>query len=209
MTTAEWRALIEAFLEGRLSAEAFERRFMQAWREERDARGSAPPAIEALFSVVEAYTARQDERTQYDADETEMREAARTALRQLREDAAHPTRTFDRARAREDMRRFQVRMGRVAGVGCLFVIGWIVLMILQINFAIEQINAEFNLGTWLSAIVGFFVGLVPILGNIVAFFGARDVGEWPAWLAALVFFGLPLLASFGGGWRWRRWRERR
>ncbi|MBI1187683.1 MAG: hypothetical protein GC206_10215 [Alphaproteobacteria bacterium] len=212
MTEGEWRALIEAYLEGRLSAEAFERRFNEAWRAARERGGSIPAAIEQLALAVEDFARAQDARTEYDADEGPLRNAARIAARDLRDDAdpardGRP-RTFDRARAREDMRRFQVHVGRMAGLGCLFAIGWLVLMVLQINFAIEQVAAELELGVWLSAIVGFFTAFVPVLGNIVAFFGAKDVGGWPGELAALVFFVLPVAALFYGRTRWRTWRAR-
>lgn len=212
MTVADWRALIEAFLEGRLSAEAFERRFNEAWRAAQAGGERIHQAVEQLAMALEEFARAQDARTEHDADEAPLRNAARIALRELREEgeAARDgrARTFDRARAREDMRRFQVYVGRMAGLGCLFALGWFVLMVLQINYAIEQVAAELKLGVWLSAIVGFFVAFVPVLGNIVAFFGAKDVGHWPWQLAALVFFVLPLAALFYGRTRWRRWRVR-
>ena len=90
MSPADWRALIEALLDGRLSAEAFERRFMEAWRVRR---GSLHPAIETLYHAVAAFTAAQAGRTEYDADETDLRQAARAALNELREDTGAPTRT--------------------------------------------------------------------------------------------------------------------
>jgi len=211
MTIAEWRALIEAFQDGRLSAEAFERRFNEAVRA---SGGRLHPAIAQLQLALEDFAREQDRRSEHDADETQLRDAARIALRELREEEAmrgRPeagARTFDRARAREDMRRFQVHIGRMAGMGCLFALGWVVLMVLQINFTIEQVAAELKLGVWLSAIVGFFTAFVPVLGNVVAFFGAKDVGGWPWQLAGLVFFVLPGAAFFYGRTRWRRWRVR-
>ena len=54
MTSGDWRALIEAYLNGRLSAEAFMRRFVDAWR---NSGSPVPNAIAALQSHVEAFEA--------------------------------------------------------------------------------------------------------------------------------------------------------
>jgi hypothetical protein len=54
VSPADWRALIEAYLDGRLSAEAFMRRFVDGWR---TSGGAAPRAIVALQSIVEAFEA--------------------------------------------------------------------------------------------------------------------------------------------------------
>ncbi len=202
MSPADWRALIEALLDGRLSAEAFERRFMEAWRARR---GPLHPAIETLYHAVAAFTAAQAGRTEYDADETDLRQAARAALNELREDAGAPTRTYDRARAREEMRRFEIRMNRVVSVGCLIIFVWLALVALQWFAVADQIRSVLGWSTAPAAMLGFFVAFVPILGNAVAFFGATDVWHWPWWVAALVFFAAPAATFLSG---WRRWRRR-
>ncbi|MGE0828743.1 MAG: colicin immunity domain-containing protein [Hyphomonadaceae bacterium] len=205
MSPAEWRALIEAYLDGRLSADAFERRFLDAWRDERDRHLPTHPAIETLFYVVEAFTQDQTNRNEYDADETELRQAARIALAELRE--AAPTRTYDRARAREEMGRFQVRVQQIAGIGCAIALAWFALCILQIYFVSEQIQHALHWGAWPSAFAGFFLAFVPIVGNLLAYFGATGAG-WPPLIAGIVFFAAPAAAFISGLWRWRRWRAR-
>jgi hypothetical protein len=200
MSLAEWRALVEAFVEGRLSAEAFERRFMEAYAR------PVPPAIETLFYAVEAFARQQDGRTEHDADETELKQAARVALRELREDTAAPTRTYDRARTREEFSRFQIRMQRLAGIGCFIVLAWVALCILQIYYVSELIQGALGWGAWPSAIVGFFLAFIPIVGNILAFMGATREG-WETWIAAIVFFAAPAATILSGWGRWRRWRS--
>jgi hypothetical protein len=207
MTPAEWRALIEAFLDGRIGADAFERRFLEAWRAERDRGVRAPPAIARLLEAVEAYSAARNSRTAQDAAEAGLRSAANVALIELHEET--PTRTYDRARAREEIRRFRMRMSQLAGVGCALALAWVALGVLQIYFVSEQIQHALGWGAWPSSIVGFVLAFVPILGNLLAFLGAINVGGWPVWLAALVFFAAPAATLLSGLWRWRRWRRLR
>jgi len=178
------------------------RRFVDAWRA---SGGVAPRAITALQPHVEAFEAEVAEaREEGAASDDELRQAAQRALSNLREEPTVSPHTFDRTRAREDMRRFQVRVSRLAGVGCLIALAWIALCVLQINFVIEWIHAELNLGVWLSAIVGFFLAFVPIVGNVLAFLGATEAG-WPTWAAAIVFFAAPAVTLLSG---WSRWRRR-
>ncbi|MFN3466037.1 MAG: hypothetical protein ACK4X1_18375, partial [Terricaulis sp.] len=54
MSPSDWRALIEAYLDGRLSAEAFMRRFVDGWRA---SGGAVPRAIAAMQTTVEAFEA--------------------------------------------------------------------------------------------------------------------------------------------------------
>lgn len=202
MTAADWRALIEAYLDGRLSAEAFMRRFVEAWR---TARGAVPRAIATLQPHVEAFEAQVAEaREEGAANDDELRQAAQRGLSNLSEEPTVAAHTFDRTRAREDMRRFQVRVSRLAGVGCLIAFAWVALCLLQINYVIEWIHTHLELGVWLSAIVGFFLAFVPVIGNVLAFLGATEA-DWPTWLAAIVFFAAPAVTLLSG---WSRWRRR-
>lgn len=202
MTPADWRQLIEAYLDGRLSAEAFMRRFVDAWRA---ARGAVPAAIAGMQPHVEAFEAEvNDAREEGAANDDELRQASVRALRQLAEDEAGlSAHTFDRTRAREEMRRFQIRAQRLAGLGCLIAFAWVAVCVLQIYFVSEWIQNTLNWGAWPSAVIGFILAFVPIIGNLLAFFGATQEG-WPGWLAAIVFFAAPA-ATFISGWtRWRR-----
>lgn len=202
MTPAEWRALIEAYLDGRLSAEAFARRFMDGWR---SANGSSPAAISLLHAHVEAFEA--DMRAAGEegvVNEDELRHAAQRALSNLEEGVQVYPHTFDRTRAREEMKRFQIRMTGCAGVGCTLVAIWVVLCLIQIIFVSEWVQNTFGWSAWPSAFVGFFLAFVPIVGNVLAFLDATETRGWPTWIAALVFFAAPAATIFSGWTRWRR-----
>lgn len=201
MTPADWRALLEAYLDGRISAEAFMRRFVDGWR---NSGGAVPRAIAAMQPAVEAFEAEVTEAREEGAiNDDELRQAAQRALSNLSEEPPVQPHTFDRTRAREDMRRFEVRAGRLMGLGCLIALIWVALCVLQINFVIEWIHNELDLGVWLSAVLGFFIAFIPIIGNLLAFLGATAAG-WPTWLAALVFFAAPAVTLLSGWSRWRR-----
>ncbi len=201
MTSADWRALLEAYLDGRLSAEAFMRRFIEAWQ---NSRAAIPAAIARLQPHVEAFEARvaqaQEEGV---ADDDELRQAVRRALTNLGEDAHPAVHTFDRTRAREDMRRFRIQLTGCAGIGCTIALIWVALCILQIYFVSEWIQQAFAWGAWPSAVLGFILAFVPVIGNLLAFLGATQEG-WPAWIAAIVFFAAPAATLISGWTRWRR-----
>lgn len=199
MSPADWRALLEAYLDGRLSPEAFARRYIEGVR----SAASGPRAIAELFAIVEAFDAAADNADQGATNDDDMRAGARRALRDLRDEPAVQPHTFDRTRAREDIRRFEIRAQRLVGLGCFIALAWVALCILQIYFVSEWIQQAFDWGAWPSAVIGFVLAFVPIVGNLLAFLGATQEG-WPTWIAAIVFFAAPA-ATFLSGWsRWRR-----
>ncbi|MBX3429770.1 MAG: hypothetical protein KF779_09330 [Hyphomonadaceae bacterium] len=201
MSPADWRALLEAYLDGRLSAEAFMRRFVDGWRA---TGGAVPRAIAAMQVHVEAFEAQvNEEREEGAVNDDELRQAAQRALANLDEEPPVAPHTFDRTRAREDMRRFQVQLHGCAGIGCVIALIWVALCLLQINFVIEWIHANLIENVWLSAVIGFFLAFVPIIGNILAFLGSTQEG-WPAWIAAIVFFAAPAVTLLSG---WSRYRQ--
>jgi len=201
VTPADWRALIEAYLDGRLSAEAFMRRFVDGWR---TSGAAVPSAIAAMQATVEAFEAAVLEAGEEGVvNDDELRQAAQRALANLGEEPPVAPHTFDRTRAREEMRRFQIQLRGCAGAGCVIGLIWVALCILQINFVIEWIHANLIDNVWLSAVIGFFLAWVPIVGNILAFLGATAAG-WPAWLAAVVFFAAPAVTVLSGWSRYRR-----
>ncbi|MBY0564351.1 MAG: hypothetical protein K2P58_09205 [Hyphomonadaceae bacterium] len=201
MTPADWRALIEAYLDGRLSAEAFMRRFIEGWT----SGAPLPRAVVDLQVAVELFEARVRAAGEDGAtDDDDLRQAARRAAAMLSDEPGVSPHTFDRVRAREEMRRFQIRVSRLAGVGCALAAIWLGLSLLQIYFVSEYIHLTLGWGAWPSAVIGFFLAFVPIVGNVLAFLGATQEG-WPVWLAALVFFAAPAATLISG---WSRWRRR-
>jgi hypothetical protein len=201
MTPAEWRALIEAYLDGRLSAEAFLRRFIEGWT----AGAALPRAIVELQVAVEQFEAEvAAAREEGAVNDDALRQASQRALARLREEPSVAPHTFDRTRAREELRRFQISARRVLGLGCLIAFAWVALCVLQINYVSVEVQAALGWDPWPSALIGFFLAFVPILGNVLAFLGATREG-WPDWLAALLFFAAPALTMLTG---WSRWRRR-
>jgi hypothetical protein len=201
MTPADWRALIEAYLDGRLSAEAFMRRFVDAWR----AGGARPAAIALLQPTVEAFEADVLEAEEDGAvNDDELRQAAQRAIANLAEDAPLSPHTFDRTRAREEARRFQIQFSGCAGIGCLLALIWVALCLLQITFVSEYVQHELGFSAWPSAVLGFFLAFVPIVGNLLAFIDATEIRHWPTWAAAIVFFAAPAATLISGWMRWRR-----
>lgn len=202
MNAADWRALIEAYLDGRLSPEAFARRFIDGVR----TASGGPQAIADLYPVVEAFDAEAQRADGLTTNDDDMRSGAARALRGLSLEAAEPAvqpHTFDRARAREELRRFQFQMTGCAGVGCAIFALWVALCVLQIYYVSEWIQEAFDWGAWPSAVLGFILAFVPIIGNVLAFLGATQEG-WATWAAALVFFAAPAATLLSGWSRWRR-----
>lgn len=206
MNAAEWRALIEAYLDGRLSAEAFMRRFVEGWRA---SGGAVPRAIAAMQTTVEAFEAQVNEiREEGGVNDDELRNAAQRALSNLRDEPAVAPHTFDRTRAREDIGRFQIQMAGCAGLGCVIAIAWLALCVLQVFVVIEWVQLTFGWPALPSTIVGAVLAFVPIVGNVLAFLGATEIWDWPTWLAALVFFAAPAVTLLSGWSRWRRYGPR-
>ncbi|MDX2275706.1 MAG: hypothetical protein NW206_09680 [Hyphomonadaceae bacterium] len=206
MTNAEWRALIEAYLDGRLSAEAFMRRFMDGWRVSRARGVPILPPIEALQVAVEAFESEVTDAQEDGAvNDDDLRQAAQRALSEL-EEYTPTAQTYDRARTREEMRRFQIQFSGCAGFGCLFGAIWLGLCLLQVYYVSEFIQRSTDWGAWPSAVVGFVLAFVPLIGNVLAYAGATNEG-WPSLVAAIVFFAAPAAALFSGWSRWRRLRR--
>ena len=205
MSSADWRALLEAYLNGRLSAEAFMRRFVDAWR----AGGAQPRAIALLQPTVEAFEAQVLEAEEDGAvNDDELRQAVQRAIANLSEETPiSGAQTFDRTRAREEARRMQIQISGCAGIGCVIAIVWVALCVLQITFVSEYVQHELEMSAWPSAFIGFFLAFTPIVGNILAFIDATEIRHWPTWAAAVVFFAAPAATMISGWMRWRRFRR--
>jgi hypothetical protein len=211
VTNAEWRALIEAYLDGRLSAEAFMRRFMDGWRAARARSESIPVPIGELQVAVEAFEAFEadvlDAQEEGAVSDDDLRQASQRALAELGDYTPTATaQTFDRERTREDMRRFSVQLHGCAGAGCFIAAAWVGLCLLQVYYVSEFIQHSTDWGAWPSSVVGFVLAFVPLIGNILAYAGASGEG-WPRLIAAVVFFAAPAAALLSGWSRWRRFRR--
>jgi hypothetical protein len=154
--------------------------------------------------VVEAYDAAAQPGDPLKSDESELRAACSQALFSLDQTGA-PSRTFDRARAREDMRRFQIQVSGCAGLGCVIALVWVGLCLIQVSAVSAQVQSFMGWSAAPATFAGLFLAFVPVVGNALAFFGATDQWGWNIWLAALVFFAAPAATLFSGWTRWRRY----
>jgi hypothetical protein len=75
-----WRALITTFVEGRMTAPAFEEAFLAAWHHDLDARLRVPFAVDRLFSEMGAYCADPALRVTGELDDDGLTKAAVRAL---------------------------------------------------------------------------------------------------------------------------------
>ena len=205
MSVADWRALLEALLDARLSPQAFARRFMEAVRAAKSRSEALPASIRDMVSTVEGFEAESSDRDEFAVNSDEMENAARRALSDLR-DGAPTARTFDRARTREDMRRFTMQVSGCAGFGCVISFVWVALCLMQIVFVSEWVQNALGWSAWPSAFVGFFLAFTPIVGNVLAFLDATETRHWPDWIAAMVFFAAPAATLISGWMRWRHVR---
>lgn len=204
MTPADWRALVEAYLDGRISAEAFSRRFTDAWAAGRN----APRPIQDLQVSVEAFEADvQEAREDGVVNDDAMRQAAQRALSLLREETpTAPRAAADRGRSQAEMRRFNLQMSGCAGTGCVFGLIWVALCLLQIFAVSDQIQSVLDWPAAPATFAGLFIAFIPVIGNVIAFFGATDVWHWNVWVCAAIFFAAPALTMLSG---WSRWRGAR
>ncbi len=213
MTPLEWRALVDAYVGGRLSADTFKRRFVEVFDEAIAARSSVPRAVQELYFTVEAYGGDPMGRGHDVADDAGMAQAARRALGQLAVDPvlANDPRIDEDERAdayrtaEARARRAAFTFGAVGAAGCALAFAWLVIVALQFFAASAQVQSVTSWGPGSSAVVGFIVAAIPVLGSVTAFFGAKDVWQWHWALAALVFFAFPAATYVSG---WRQWVRR-
>lgn len=211
MRAEEWRALIAAYVEGRLSADAFRRRFLEAFAAAARVRMGVPPAVQELAFVVDAYAGDPMARGHDVADDAQLMAAAQGALVRLGPAEAPqgaPTITeVDPEEVKAQVRRAAFTFGAVGAVGCLLGLAWLAISVLQFFAASAQVDAVLGWGPAPSTIIGLVLAFVPILGSVVAFFGAVDVWKWPLWAAGVVFFAIPALTMTMGFLRWREQRR--
>jgi hypothetical protein len=216
MTLDAWRALIGAYVENRIGADAFKRRFLEAFDAAAAARAAVTPKVQALYFIVDAYGGDPTGRGHDVTDDRDLLDAARAALEELGpariEDAprpipAEPALKGEEARAREDAREqyraAQRRIVLVGGAGCAMMILWLIISVLQFFAVSAQIQSVTDWGPAPATLAGLVTTFIPVVGSVVAFFGAKDVWDWAPWAAGLVFLGVPLAAYAAGALKWR------
>lgn len=213
MTAADWQALLAAFLEGRLSADTFVRRFAEGWQQNRASGRTNPDAINRLAYVVETYEPDPAQRSPRSTDETQLRTEAQLALveltrgdqsdlnfEDLKAERIDPNRIEIDLRAAEgEVRAGMQRLYTSAAFGCLAALCWLGLAVAQFFAASAQVQSFLNWGPAPSTLLGLLAAVTPVVGGVVAFFGAKDVWGLSPWLAAGLFLVLPLV-SFGFGY---------
>lgn len=207
---AQWRELIEAYVSGRLSADGFKRRFLDAHADAARQRAPTPAVVQELAYVVEAYAGDPTGRGNDVADDDDLRRAAERALRALPEEAASMTPgpagpTAEEYRAAEaQMRGTVFRVGAVGGAGCLAAIAWLAVGVLQFFAVAAQLQSVLGWGPAPSTLAAIPVAFFPVLGSVVAFFGAKDVWDWAPWAAGLLFLLVPAITMIGGASQFQR-----
>lgn len=205
MSAGAWRELIEAYVEGRLSADAFKRRFNEAFQAAVSTRAPTPAAVQDLAYTVEAYAGDPTARGHDVADDEDLQRAARKALSFLPADAAAtapsgyaiPAEDIEAAQAR--MRGAAISIGTVGFAGCAVALLWLAIGVLQFFAVAAQIQGVTDWGPAPSTLIAIPLAFIPIVGSVIAFFGAKDVWGWEPWLAALAFLAIPLASLLGGG----------
>jgi hypothetical protein len=204
MSPAQWRELIDAYASGRLSADAFKRRFGEAFEAAVAARAPTPAAVQELAYTVEAYAGDPTARGHDVADDEDLQRAARKALAHLPIDAeagatAPAITPEELAQAHARMRGAAIGFGAVGAMGCAILALWLIIGALQFFAVAAQIQSVTDWGPAPSTIIAIPLAFVPVVGSVIAFFGAKDVWDWEPWLAALAFLALPLASLLGGG----------
>jgi hypothetical protein len=200
MTPAAWGELIEAYVAGRLSADAFKRRFDEAYAAAVAARAPTPAAVQELAYTVEAYAGDPTARGHDVADDGDLMRAARRALSALPAGVAPPVGTADELEAaRARMRGAAIGFGAVGAAGCIAALAWLTICVLQFFAVAAQIQSVTDWGPAPSTLVSIPLAFIPVVGSVIAFFGAKDVWAWEPWLAAVVFLALPVASLIGGG----------
>lgn len=213
MGHADWAALISAFVEGRLGADTFKRRFLEAFASAARERRAVSPKVQALYFVVEDYAGDPMGRGHAVSDDADLLAAARAALIELHElappEPATPPPTVETATPEPPPRVVVFGVGggdearrRIAvfsGAGCVLGVAYVLVGVLQFFAVSAQMESLTGWGPAPSTIAGAVLAFIPIVGSVIAFFGARDVWDWAWPVAAAAFFAFPL-AAYLGGW---------
>lgn len=205
MTPQQWSELIESYVAGRLSADSFKRRFSEAFNAAVERRLSVPNGVQELAYVVEAYAGDPMARGHDVTDDADLERAARAALRELgwREEAAAAGEQarvereviiegVDPEAARAQMRQAAFTVGAIGAAGCLLALLYVGIGVVQLFAVAEQIQRVTDMGPVIATIGGVLLAFIPIVGGLIAYFGATDGWGWPNLVAGLVFFAFPI-----------------
>jgi hypothetical protein len=219
MTPAQWAELIESYVAGRLSADSFKRRFTEAFGAAVAARARAPAGVQELAYVVEAYAGDPTARGHDVSDDHDMRGAAIAALRDLGAFAEGPGAAHTPPPPREDVRiesidpealRRQARttaytVGAIGAAGCGLALLYIGIGIVQLFAVAEQIQRVTDWGPVVATLGGFLLAFIPVVGGVIAYFGATDGWGWSNLVAGLVFFAFPITILLIGFFQRHLW----
>jgi hypothetical protein len=208
MSPADWRQLIAAYLDGRLSAHAFQRRFLEAYA----AATTVPAGVQRLYFVVEAYGGDPIARGHAVSDDDDLFRAAHGVVEELSEHLG-PEHVEPRleaglregdvaanlAAAQTRARRAAFTMGTVGTLGCAAIAVYVAIGILQFFAVSDQIQSVLAWSAAPAALVGLLLAFIPVVGSLIAFFGAKDVWLWPWPVAAGVFLAFPAI-TYAAGW---------
>ena len=158
--------------------------------------------------AVEAFESESFDR-EGETNDDELRDAARRTLTRLREEnaAVGPGFPGERASGPGAARAFTFTSTGCFGAGCIIAVIWFALCLLQWAAVTAQVQKEFEWNAVPAALVGLVLAFIPIIGNLIAFFGAKDIWGWPLWIAAIVFFAAPAATMISGWSRYRRYRR--
>lgn len=219
MTPSAWIELIDSYVAGRLSADSFKRRFTEAFQDAVNRRAAVPAGVQDLAFVVEAYAGDPMARGHDVADDEDLMRAARATIASLGGPARSPepprmdqagsipptSRDFEAER-----QRAVKHLGATLAVGCGMAIAYLAIMILQIFAIADQVQSVTGIGAVLSSIGALMLTLMPLIGGVIAYFGATDVWQWSPWAAGLLFIVLPMTTLIVGWLRRadvRVWRQ--
>lgn len=211
MTPAAWSELIDSYVSGRLSADSFKRRFSEAFGAAIARRAAVPASVQELAYVVDAYAGDPMARGHDVADDADLMRAARAALASIGAGAtttSPPPRPefegpihapVDPAEVEAQMRHAAGRIRTTMALGCGLGLAYLAIMALQVFAIADQVQNLTGIGAVLSSIAAVFLTFIPIVGGVIAYFGATDVWKWSHWIAGLLFIVAPF-ATLLLGW---------
>ena len=69
---------------------------------------------------------------------------------------------------------------------------------------LRSLKMELSALIVIATAIAFLVTFIPVVGGVIAFFGAMDVWGWNPWIAGILFLAVPALVMAGTLLRLRR-----